>query len=102
MLVSSNLFAKQIYCEVKVNQELTYKTHLEVNVNQKYEIGIFKNYKFTIFTKDNSNYEIEAYNPYIPSRTYALGYLEENKGLVSLVIWKRNALVEGNCKAVNE
>ena len=98
----SNLYSKQVYCEVKVNTELVYKTQFNGNKPSKTILGEFNGYKISLLNKGQSNFEIEAYNREIPSRTYALGTLNKLNDQVHLDLWNRDLLLGSSCQQSDE
>ncbi|MDB2425930.1 hypothetical protein N9W41_00155 [bacterium] len=98
---STNAFPAQIFCKIKVNTELVFKTQFD-ETNKKTILGKYGDYQISLVNKGHLNYEIEAYNNEIPSRTYALGNLNTVSNKISLDLWTRDVLLQSSCEKINE
>ena len=99
--LSTSAFSSQIFCKIKLNSELVYKTQFE-ETQKKVILGKYNDYQISITKKGPSTFEIEAYNREIPSRTYALGTLDSSADQVSLDLWTRKVLLQSSCEKLNE
>ncbi len=61
-------------------------------------IADFDEYKFFMTSLPDSKYELQFLNSIEPSRSYAIAKLPVAGSDISLVIWKREAIIEVSCK----
>lgn len=95
LLVSSSAFAMELRCEAKYNAETVLSTN--ISLKDKAAIGEIEGFRFMASAKAQNVVEIEAYNAYEPSRTYATGSLDKTGAFVDLAVWKREFLMEVRC-----
>ena len=95
LFVSSSAFAMELRCEAKYNSETVLST--TISLKDKAGIGEIEGFRFMATAKAQNTVEIEAYNAYEPSRTYATGSLDKAGAFVDLAVWKREFLMEVRC-----
>ncbi|WPU66850.1 hypothetical protein [Peredibacter starrii] len=95
LFVSSSAFAMELKCEAKHNAETVLSN--SICLKDKAVIGEVEGFRFMANAKSQNIVELEAYNSYEPSRTYATGSLDKAGAFVDLAIWKREFLMEVRC-----
>lgn len=98
MATSSNAFAENIKCFLSVNSEPVAEVEFNLEANTKELFIDSTDYRFYLANKGNSKFELEVYDAYAPSRSYAIGYLRIAKDELSWAFWSRDILLETTCK----
>lgn len=88
----------EVSCVVKVNGEIRYDFILASPEGQKIEVGEFEGYKVLLNHTANSRYSMEIYDIDATTRSYADATLRNLEDDVTNTIWKREILVEAQCK----
>ncbi len=84
--------------ECSYHQNLTEIYRSTVSVNGKdVKIAAFDGHEFFMSQLPDGKYELQAYNMYEPSRTYAAARVSITNPEIELTIWKREALIEARC-----
>ena len=95
LFISSTAMAMELRCEAKYNAETVLST--AISLKDKAAIGEIEGFRFMANAKAQNVVEIEAYNAFEPSRTYATGSVDKVGAFVDLAVWKREFLMEVRC-----
>lgn len=88
----------KLSCEATYNSEKVLETSFTLNPKERNKsFGEFEGFEFLISENAGELIELQAYNMYEPSRTYATAKLIETNSFVELSIWKREFLLEVRC-----
>lgn len=102
-LISLQAFAKDINlkCSATYNAQRVFEKDVTLLSNTR---GIFfgQTSDFDLFLTSTSEdtVELQALNPFEPSRTFATAKLTEPGTFVELSIWKRDFLIEVRCTSI--
>ena len=61
------------------------------------QLAAFEEYEFFMSQLPEGKYELQAYNRFEPSRTYAVTRVSAANPDIELTIWKREAIIEVHC-----
>lgn len=97
-LLSFSAVAADFECRYLQNLSEVYRNEVTVADGSRDQlIADFDEYKFFMTSLPDSKYELQALNNIEPSRTYAVARLTDANAEISLVIWKREAIIEVSC-----
>ena len=97
-LLSFSAIAADFQCRYLQNLSEVYRNDVIVADGARDQvIADFDEYKFFMTSLPDSKYELQAMNSIEPSRTYAVSRLADMNSEISLVIWKREAIIEVSC-----
>ena len=97
-LLSFSAVAADFECRYLQNLSEVHRNEVSVADGARDQvIADFDEYKFFMTSLPDSKYELQALNSIEPSRTYAIARLADVNSEISLVIWKREAIIEVNC-----
>lgn len=85
-------------CAFKINLSTIEQLQKKVHIDEKVTFFNYEEFKITVLRKTTTKIEIEVYNANEPSRSYATGNLFDREDVVELAIWKRDLLLEVNCR----
>ncbi|MBC7714558.1 MAG: hypothetical protein H7177_14525 [Rhizobacter sp.] len=102
LISSSFAFAENVQCNYSVNGGEAVETGVfNVAANSKEIYVDAEDYRFFISNKGNAKFELEIFDAYAPSRSYATGYLRTAADDISWAFWSRDVLIETTCKLAN-
>ncbi|EQC43801.1 hypothetical protein [Bacteriovorax sp. Seq25_V] len=100
LLLPSMIFAQTLDCSLIINNTVVEKNKVEITKGEKTAIFNYEDLKVSSIMRTATKFEIEVFNPFEPSRSYAVGELKEITDDLSLVSWKREQILEVNCTLV--
>ncbi len=95
-LLSASALAAEFECSFHQNLSEIYRTTVAVN-GKDVKIAAFDGYEFFLSELPDHKYELQAYNMYEPSRTYAAAILSPSHTEIELTIWKREIMLDARC-----
>jgi hypothetical protein len=96
--LSFSAFAVDFECLYLQNLSEVYRNNVTVSDGARDQlIADFDEFKFFMTSLPDSKYELQSLNSIEPSRTYAIAKLPEAGSEISLVIWKRESIIEVRC-----
>ncbi|MBC7428871.1 MAG: hypothetical protein H7336_09690 [Bacteriovorax sp.] len=102
IISSSFALAENIQCNYSMNGKAAIETGVFlVAQNTKQVFVEAADYRFFISNKANSKFELEIFDAFTPSRSYATGYLRTLEDEISWAFWSRDVLIETTCKLAN-
>ncbi len=97
-LLSFSAMAADFECVYSQNLSEVYRNNVTVADGVRNQmIADFDEYKFYMTSLPDSKYELQFLNSIEPSRSYAVAKLPSAGSDISLVIWKREAIIEVTC-----
>lgn len=97
-VLTFNLFAADIYCRASKNTQQLWDVSGYVGEGEKSLIGVVDHFQIYLENNGQSQFTLEIYDPYTPSRQYSEGEFSlYNKG-VSWSLWTRDILLDVNCR----
>ena len=97
LFLPSVAFSQTLNCSLIINNTVVEKNSVEIVQGEKVAIFNYDGLKVSSIVRTSSKFEIEVFNPFEPSRSYAVGELREKSDDLSLVSWKREQILEVNC-----
>ncbi|MES2526301.1 MAG: hypothetical protein V4598_04415 [Bdellovibrionota bacterium] len=98
-LLSFSAVAADFECVYSQNLSEVYRNNVSIADGARDQvIADFDEYKFFMTSLPDFKYELQSLNSIEPSRTYAITKLPHAGDEISLVIWKREAIIEVSCK----
>lgn len=97
-LISSSVFAEELFCNVTVNMETVAEVEFTSAPKTNTAYVVAEGFSFYITNKGNSKFELEVFNLDGPSRSYAEGYLRTQEDTLAWTLWTRDILLETRCK----
>ena len=97
MLLSLNTYAVMMTCEIKYNTETITKRHFDLKNDQKVYVGNIDAQKFFLKRTRNYLYEIEIFNPMVPSRNYAQASIKHFDESLAWANWSRESIQSIRC-----
>lgn len=98
LLVScSNVYARSFTCEIQENTVTVFKTEIESRAGQKVNVGEASGVRTFLTEKSNHYFEIEAFIPDVPARSYAESQLSLPGDALTLTFWGREQLMALKC-----
>lgn len=89
---------KDIRCVTTFNSDSHFEVNIKLNDGQRNQkFADFDGYEFFLSALKDDMVELQIYNPYDPSRSYASAKLVDQNYL-ELVIWKRDSILETRCQ----
>lgn len=96
--LSFSAVAADFECRYQQNLSEVHRNNFTITDGSRDQlIADFDEYKFFMTSLPDSKYELQSLNAIEPSRTYAVAKLPETGSEISLVIWKREAIIEVKC-----
>jgi hypothetical protein len=95
-LLSVSAMAADFECSYYQNLSEIHRSTNSVN-GKDVQIADFDQYEFFLSQLPEGKYELQAYNRYEPSRTYAVARVTAANPEIGLTIWKREAIIEVHC-----
>lgn len=99
-LFSFSALAAEFDCRYLQNLQEIHRSTVSVS-GKDVKIASFEQYEFFMSQLAEGRYELQAYNAYEPSRTYAVAYLSSSQPEIGLTIWKREAIIEASCNLIS-
>ena len=97
-LFSFSALATDFECVYSQNLSEVYRNQVTIPDGSRDQlIADFDEYKFFMTSLPDFKYELQSLNSIEPSRTYAISKLPRSGDEISLVIWKREAIIEVSC-----
>lgn len=99
LLATTQAFAKdyQFRCEATYNLQQAFVADIKVPEGKKDVLfATLGQFEFYLSSKPNNIVELQIYDAYEPSRTYASANMTSTH-FVELAIWKRDFLIEVRC-----
>lgn len=97
-LFSLPSFSATFECRYLINLDEVYRSEVTIPDGARdVKIAELGEYEFFMSSFPDKKYEFQALNVYEPSRTYAAARITEANRDINIVIWKREAIVEGAC-----
>lgn len=98
ILLTNSARAEDLYCEVKANTESILAKSLTLPTASTARLVQFNGFVVKITNLDKAQFEIEVFDPNVPSRSYANGFLHSSTDELKLSLWSENILLEAKCK----
>ena len=88
-------------CVATYNSTKVLETSFTLNPKERNKsFGEIEGFEFLVSENSTEVIELQAYNMYEPSRSYATANLSQPSSFVELSIWKREFLMEVKCTKV--
>lgn len=88
-------------CEASHNSDKLFSVETKLPEGQRNSlIAKAEEFEFLVTSAKNNVVEIQVYNSFDPSRTYASSDLSKSRH-VELVVWRRDSLLEMRCTLIN-
>lgn len=103
LIVSFGAFGRghNLSCTASYNSEKVLETSFTLNPKERNKsFGEIEGFEFLVSENSDDVIELQAYNMYEPSRSYATANLSQPSSFVELSIWKREFLMEVKCTKV--
>jgi len=88
--------AAKLNCSLENRGSFQWERAVEIEDGAKMEIGSFNNHIFYVY-KNGDQFELDAYDVSVPSRSYALANLVESEDTLSWSFWSRKVLLAFKC-----
>lgn len=95
-LLSTSALAADFECSYFQNLQEIHRSQVSVT-GKNVRIATFDQYEFFMSQLPEGRFELQAYNSYEPSRTYAVARLSSANPEIELTIWKREIMIEARC-----
>ena len=97
LLLGFNAFATTLTCDLSENSEPKIQRHFDIHPGQKIKVGMLESQTIFLKRKTISLYEIEVFNPMIPSRNYSQAVLKNFDDVIAWANWSRESLISIKC-----
>lgn len=97
-IIPSISFAEELICQVKVNTQTVSEQKLTVPANASIPYAEVEGFRMKINNHGASKFELEIFDPSVPSRGYAEGSLKDAKDELKWTLWTRDILLETACR----
>lgn len=100
ILIATSAYAQdfQLKCQADYNSDTILDTTVHLKENTKdLKLGGNDQFQFILTNKQGTVVELQVYNRYEPSRTYATSNLSGPSEFVELSIWNRDFILEARC-----
>lgn len=97
LMMTSGAFAQDLNCEVKMNTVKIWRAQVSVSENESLRLGDFEGFRIYLHNRGAKQSELEVYDGELTQRIYAKGSLQSDEDLLSLSLWKREALLDVQC-----
>ena len=98
---SAQATGHNLTCVASYNSEKVLETSFTLNPKERNKsFGEIEGFEFLVSENSAEVIELQAYNIYEPSRSYATANLSKPSSFVELSIWKREFLMEVRCTKV--
>lgn len=98
MLFSLPASAKELYCEILINDTVQLKSQVFTQVNKKVFIGKTETAKAFVTEKADHTFIIESYLPNADIRIYSEGKITPPHNLLILSYWGRDQMLDIKCR----
>lgn len=96
-LLSLPALASTLTCDLVENSEPKIQRHFDIHPGQKVQVGVLESQTIFLKRKTASLYEIEVFNPMIPSRNYSQAVIRGFKDVIAWANWSRESLISIKC-----
>lgn len=100
--LSANAFAvRSLSCGASFNSDSLFEADVLVKEKERKLFGELAGLEFFVTDKGQNRIELEVFNKYEPSRSYAESTFSGEGSFVNLVIWRQDYLLEVRCSQVS-
>lgn len=93
----TQVYATTLNCSTSINTELIGSSQFEIETGEQVTYESYDGFQLMVNKHSDVDYELEIYNPYIPSRSYAGGILKNFDDKLSWSYWTRDILIGTVC-----
>ena len=100
VLFALNSYAKNLECEIKVNDSVMSTKAVTGVINEKSEIGEVDSMRAFVTERENDYFTIEVFLGNSEARLYSEGFLKTSTDKLVLSFWDREVLLEVQCASL--
>lgn len=97
-VLSANLMAADLVCDISVNQNIVSETIVTTNLNEKVNIDSVEGVYAYITEKEKNRYIVEAYLAQYDLRIYGEGSIKDNDDRLIASLWGRDSMIDIECR----
>lgn len=98
MLLPALSEARTLFCQANFNNDVLFEKKVDVKAGESNKkFGTLGGLEFFISDKGENKIELQVFNTYEPSRSYATSVFKESGSTVELAVWKQDSLLEARC-----
>lgn len=90
--------ARTLYCQASFNTDVLFETEVTLNDRElNHKFGTLAGLEFYVSDRGQNKIELQVFNTYEPSRSYATSVFDKEGSHVELAVWKQDYMLEARC-----